>query len=213
MSQSEGDARDYQIAWRDLAKTTPVDAVRELLLPVPWLAGSLILADWQLYPLALPLSFVFFLTGLRIVHGAFHYTLGLPRRATDFVMFTFSLAMLGSMHAVQWNHLRHHRHCLAEDDIEAMGARCSAWEALLLGPRFPIRLHRAALADARPAQRRWIAAELGGNLAIGALALGALSPGALSFHLLAMAAGQCLTAFFAVWTVHHGRSRTGPLGR
>ena len=113
MSQSEGDARDYQIAWRDLAKTTPVDAVRELLLPIPWLAGSLILADWQLYPLALALSFVFFLTGLRIVHGAFHYTLGLPRRATDLVMFCCSLAMLGSMHAVQWNHLRHHRHCLA----------------------------------------------------------------------------------------------------
>jgi len=39
------------------------------------------------------------------VHGAFHYTLGLPRRATDCVMFAFSLAMLGSMHAVQWNHL------------------------------------------------------------------------------------------------------------
>src|SRR5438128_12331073 len=197
MSQSDGEAQEYPIAWRDLAKTTPVDAFRELLLPVPWLAGSLILAEWPLYPLALALSFVFFLTGLRIVHGAFHYTLGLPRRATDLLMFCFSLAMLGSMHAVQWNHLRHHRHCLAEDDIEAMGARCSAWEALLLGPRFPIRLHRAALSGARPRQRRWIAAELGGNLAIGALAFGMLSPGALSFHLLAMAAGQCLTAFFA----------------
>ena len=206
-------SRPYPIEWRDLAAATPADAIRELLLPAPWLFGSLILAAQELYPLALTASFVFFLTGLRVVHGAFHYSLGLPRRATDFVMFTFSLAMLGSMHAVQWNHLRHHRHCLAEDDIEAMGARCSAWEALLLGPRFPIRLHRAALAGARPAQRRWIAAELGGNLAIGALALGALSPGALSFHLLAMAAGQCLTAFFAVWTVHHGCSRTGPLAR
>ena len=28
-----------------------------------------------------------------------------------------------------------------------------------------------------------------------------------------MAAGQCVTAFFAVWTVHHGCSRTGPLAR
>ena len=192
MSQSEGDARDYQIAWRDLAKTTPVDAVRELLLPMPWLAGSLILADWQLYPLALPLSFVFFLTGLRIVHGAFHYTLGLPRRATDLVMFCCSLAMLGSMHAVQWNHLRHHRHCLAEDDIEAMGARCSASGALLLGPRFPLRLHRAALAGARRAQRGWIIAELGGNVAVAGLMFGVLAPGPLQFHLLAMACGQCL---------------------
>ena len=213
MSQSEGDARDYQIAWRDLAKTTPVDAVRELLLPMPWLAGSLILADWQLYPVALALSFVFFLTGLRIVHGAFHYTLGLPRRATDLLMFCFSLAMLGSMHAVQWNHLRHHRHCLAEDDIEAMGARRSAWGALLLGPRFPILLHRAALAGANGAKRRWISAELGGNLAVAALVFGVLSSEILSYHLLAMGVGQCMTAFFAVWTVHHGCQRAGTLAR
>src|SRR5207248_10293953 len=93
------------VQWRDLATTTPADAIRELLLPIPWLAGSLILADLDLYPPALIASFVFFLTGLRVVHGAFHYTLGLPRRATDCVMFAFSLVMLGSMHAVQWNHL------------------------------------------------------------------------------------------------------------
>src|SRR5439155_18466156 len=206
-------SRPYPIEWRDLAATTPADAIRELLLPAPWLFGSLILAAQELYPLALTASFVFFLTGLRVVHGAFHYSLGLPRRATDFVMFTFSLAMLGSMHAVQWNHLRHHRHCLAEDDIEAMGARRSAWGALLLGPRFPIRLHRAALAGAHTTKRRWIAAELGGNLAVAVLVFGMLSPGVLGYHLLAMMAGQCMTAFFAVWTVHHGCSRAGPLAR
>jgi fatty acid desaturase len=128
-------------------------------------------------------------------------------------MFGFSLAMLGSMHAVQWNHLRHHRHCLAEDDIEAMGARRSAWGALLLGPRFPIRLHRAALAGAHVAKRRWMAAELGGNLAVAVLVFGTLSPGVLGYQLLAMMAGQCMTAFFAVWTVHHGCSRAGPLAR
>src|SRR5438128_6937583 len=197
MSQSDGEAQEYPIAWRDLAKTTPVDAFRELLLPVPWLAGSLILAEWPLYPLALALSFVFFLTGLRIVHGAFHYTLGLPRRATDLLMFCFSLAMLGSMHAVQWNHLRHHRHCLAEDDIEAMGARCSALGALLLGPRFPLQLHRAALAGARGARRGWMIAELGGNIAVVALVFAMTAPAPLGYHLLAMACGQCLTAFFA----------------
>ena len=206
-------SRSYQIDWRDLAATTPSDAVRELLLPLPWLVGSLILAEYRLYPLALIASFVFFLTGLRVVHGAFHYTLGLPRRATDIVTFVFSLAMLGSMHAVQWNHLRHHRHCLAEDDIEAMGARRSAWGALLLGPRFPIRLHRAALAGAHAVKRRWMAAELGGNLAVAVLVFGMLSPEVLGYHLLAMMAGQCMTAFFAVWTVHHGCSRAGPLAR
>jgi len=62
--------RSYQIDWRDLAATTAWDAVRELLLPLPWLIGSLILAEQRLYPLALIASFVFFLTGLRVVHAA-----------------------------------------------------------------------------------------------------------------------------------------------
>ena len=64
--------RSYRIAWRDLAATTPWDAVRELLLPIPWLVGSLILAESRLYLLALIASFLFFLTGLRVAHGAFH---------------------------------------------------------------------------------------------------------------------------------------------
>ena len=55
--------------------------------------------------------------------------------------------------------------------------------------------------------------ELGGNLAVAVLVFGILSPGALEYHLLAMMAGQCMTAFFAVWTVHHGCSRAGPPAR
>lgn len=88
------------------------------------------------YPLALIASFMFFLAGLRQVHSAFHYSLGLPRWMSDWVMFAHSVLMLGSMHAVQINHLRHHQHCMADDDVEAMGARLSARGALLLGPRY-----------------------------------------------------------------------------
>ena len=192
-----------QVAWRDLVALGPAEVARELLLPLPWLAGSLAAAGCGLYPLALALSFVFFLAGLRIVHGACHYAIGLPRRASEIVLFVLSLAMLGSMHAVQWNHLRHHRRCLADDDIEAMGARCSAWGAVLLGPIFPIRLHRAALAGVGSRGRRWILAELAGNLAFIGLAFGVFPDQILVYHLSAMAIGQCLTAFFAVWTVHH----------
>lgn len=121
--------------------------------------------------------------------------------------------MLGSMHAVRWNHLRHHRHCLRDDDIEAMGARRSAWGAIRLGPIFPLRLHKAALAGAAPREWRWIAAELTGNLAVVALVAVVLPHPALVYHLLAMAAGQCLTAFFAVWTVHHDCARAYPPAR
>src|SRR5712691_3565437 len=94
-----------QVTWRDLVALTPAEVVRELVLPVPWLAVSLAAAAAGLYPLALAFSFVFFLAGLRIVHGACHYALGLSRRATEFVLFVLSLLMLGSMHAVRWNHL------------------------------------------------------------------------------------------------------------
>src|SRR5712691_258582 len=109
-----------QVTWRDLVALTPVEVARELVLPVPWLAASLAAAEYGLYALALAFSFIFFLAGLRIVHGACHYAIGLSRRASDIVLFVLSLVMLGSMHTVQWNHLRHHRRCMAADDIEAM---------------------------------------------------------------------------------------------
>src|SRR5260221_1106943 len=127
-----------QVAWRALIALTPAEVMRELVLPVPWLAASLAAAACGLYPFALVFSFVFFLAGLRIVHGACHYALGLSRRATEIVLFVLSLLMLGSMHSVRWNHLRHHRRCLATDDIEALGARGAAWQAILSGPCFSV---------------------------------------------------------------------------
>src|SRR5712691_9904378 len=202
-----------QVTWRDLVALTPAEVARELVLPVPWLAASLAAAACGLYPLALAFSFVFFLAGLRVVHGACHYAIGLSRPASEIVLFTLSLVMLGSMHAVQWNHLRHHRRCLGTDDIEAMGARGSAWRAIMLGPLFPVRLHRAALAGARSRERRWIVAELTGNIAVVGLVAGVLSDPILVYHLSAMAIGQCLTAFFAVWTVHHDCTDAVPPAR
>ena len=100
------------------------------------------------------------------------------------------------MHAVQWNYLRHHRDCLGHDDVEAMGARRSALGAILLGPRFPLRLHRAALAGASGARRKWIVTELAANGVWLALLPGAIPCGALRYHVAAMAIGQCLTAPF-----------------
>jgi len=192
------------IAWRDLTALTPRDVALELALPAPWLAASLVLADQGWFVAALPFSFVFFLTGLRIVHNAYHYALGLSRRRTEYVMAAFSVLMLGSMHAIQWNHLRHHQHCLKDGDIEGMSARLPAWRALAIGPWFPLRLHAKALREAPPRLRRWVMAELGLNAAWIALAFLVLDAVALRYQIGAMAIGQCLTAFFAVWTVHHG---------
>ena len=207
------DPRIRSIAWRDLTHLTWPEVARELSLPAPWLALSLALAARGSYVPAMAASFVFFLTGLRQVHNAFHLTLGVSRRASQAVMFVLSVLMLGSMHAVRFNHLRHHRHCMGDDDVEAMGARLSAWNAILTGPLFPLRMHLKALREANPHQLRWIRAELAANAAWIALVFGVLGVPALEYHVVAMAVGQCLASFFCVWTVHHDCDRSEVLAR
>lgn len=197
------DPRLRAVPWSDLLSLRRHEIAHELTLSLPWLLASLAAAQWRLYPLALLASFMFFLTGLRQVHSAYHYALGVPRAATEWFMLALSVLMLGSMHAIQVNHLRHHRYCLGEKDIEAMSARLSAWRAVLLGPWFPLRLHHAALQVSSPRQRRWIGVELFANAVWIALVFAVFENRALEYHVIAMALAQCLTAFFAVWTVHH----------
>jgi fatty acid desaturase len=117
------------------------------------------------------------------------------------------------MHAVQINHLQHHKHCMDDEDVEAMSARMSAAEAILFGPIFPVMLHRNALKLARPRQKRWVYAELLLNLVWVTIVFAALNISALRYHVMAMALGQCLTAFFAVWTVHHDCDRSHYIAR
>lgn len=191
------------VPWRDLLHLNRWEIFVELTLSLPWLIGSWLAAALEYYSAALFCSFMFFLTGLRQVHNAYHYALGLSRPLTEWVMFIQSLLMLGSMHAVKVNHLRHHRYCMKEEDVEAMSARLPGWKAILIGPWFPLRLHHKALQVANPTQRRWILGELQANLLWLWLVLAVLDVSWLKYHVAAMALGQCLTAFFAVWTVHH----------
>lgn len=207
------EARLHTVEWRDLLRHRDLEVVHELSLSLPWLAGSCVAAMHEQYLFALAASFMFFLTGLRQVHNAYHYALGISRNATEWVMFVLSILMLGSMHAVQVNHLRHHRYCMTDDDIEALSARMPGWQALLVGPLFPVRLHLKALEVARSDQRRWIWAELAANLAFLLAVFFVLEVRWLQYHVIAMLCGQCLTAFFAVWTVHHGCDPKGVIAR
>jgi fatty acid desaturase len=207
------DPRVRSVPWRDLLPLSRLEVVKELSLALPWLALSLFLADRGWYVPALAASFVFFLTGLRQVHNAYHYALGIPRLLTEWVMFVQSILMLGSMHVVQLHHLRHHKHCMDDEDLEAMSARLSALGALLVGPLFPLLLHGKAFRLASPRQLRWIVAELLANAAWLVLVFAVLDVPVLRYHVLAMALGQCLTAFFAVWTVHHGCDRSHHIAR
>jgi fatty acid desaturase len=189
------DPRVRSLQWKDLTLLSSTEIVKELLLSLPWLLFSLWLASTGWFALALVPSFMFFLVGLRQVHNAYHYALGLSRRGCDWVMFALSMLMLGSMHAVQINHLHHHRHCLGEEDVEGASARMPAWKAIAIGPLFPIRLHVNALKKARGASFRWILAELMATAAVITTAI--FVPSAwLRYHVAAMAVGQCLTSFF-----------------
>jgi fatty acid desaturase len=201
-----------KIEWRDLLELSPAEKAWELVLSLPWLAASLVCYQTGWIVPGMFCSFYFFLTGLRQSHGAQHYSLGVARRVQDGVLFALSVLMLSSMHAVQASHLQHHRHCLDEDDDEGAAALLPWWKALLTGPLFPLRLHRRAWTLAAPAKRRWIAAEVAGIFGVIGAALAVDLP-ALRWHVAIMLLGECLTGFFAVWTVHHDCEPDGLFAR
>ncbi len=200
------DPRLREIVWNDLTALTSRERLADLVMPAPWLAGSLVAAYLGWFAFALVLSFFFFLAGLRQVHDAYHHNLGLERRANALLLAVLSALMLGSMHAVRITHLHHHKHCLEEEDVEASSARLRWWQALVLGPLFPIRLHMAAIRLGRKRDKQWIAIELAVTLGSVCTAI-AIDSRVLRYHVIAMALGQCGTAFFAVWTVHHDCER------
>lgn len=199
--------------WRDLVPVTRLEILWELILPAMWLSASLVMAEYGYYLAALSLSFMFFLTGLRLVHNAFHSALGFSRGATEAVLWVMSMVMLGSLHAVRFNHIRHHHLRVADGDVEGQSAEMSAWGALLFGPIFPILLHVTALRYGDQKLRAMVIAELGINAFWVALVFRVFDSQTLRYHVFAMAAGQCFTAFFAVWTVHHHCDRTHYIAR
>ena len=182
------DPRLRNVAWRDLVPVTAFEAVAEMLLPAVWLAASLTAVRFGWFAAALGLSFLFFLTGLRIVHNAFHRALGLPRWMNEMVLWVMSLIMLGSMHAVRFNHLRHHRLMLGEEDVEGRSAAMPAWRALLFGPAFTVLLHSTALTHGTRRLRIAVASEVLMTAAWIAWVFGYSDSGVLRYHMTAMAA-------------------------
>jgi fatty acid desaturase len=190
------------IAWRDLTALRPLEQVRELLLPLPFLLAARAAFELRVPLLPWLASAYFFLAGLRLVHDAFHDNLALPRRAGHALLLGLSGVMLGSMHAVRLTHLQHHRDCLGPDDVEGQTARRSAVHAIGAGLLFPFRLHGAAWRRASTSDRRWIAAELLLTVALLGVAAAGVSTH-VTHHVALMVIAQALTGFFAVWTVHH----------
>lgn len=190
------------ITWRDLVAMRRIDGLIECLHPLPWLAISWTLAAHRLYPLALPCSFMFFLTALRLNHEAIHGHLGFTPRGHRLVMHWLSALMLGSNNAVAFNHLQHHRHNGTPADVEGKCGRMRWWQVLAYGPLFPIEMHADAWARGGAALRRYMLVDGASNLAIGGVAT-ALGGPVLIYHLIAVMIAQSMTAFFAVWITHH----------
>ena len=197
-----------RLEWRDLVPMRRGEGIAECLHPVPWLAASAVLAAHELWVLALPCSFMFFLTALRLNHEAIHGHLGFGTRGHRLVMHGLSALMLGSNNAVAFNHLQHHRHNGTPVDIEGKAGRMSGWRVLLYGPAFPIEMHIDAWRRGGAAlRRRMLIDGVANGLILGTTATTGST--ILLYHVAVMVAAQCLTAFFAVWITHHDTEHDG----
>ena len=110
--------------------------------------------------------------------------------------------MMVSIHAVRFNHLRHHKYCLSDEDYEGKSAGMTWYGAILYGPVHMFLIHKATLQLGNAKDRRNVIFELSSIAVLVALVL-YFQIHFLIYHILVMIAGEFLMAFFAVWTVHH----------
>lgn len=197
------------LVWRDLVACRPDEVVRELCLPLPWLVLALWAGQSGHPVVAILATFVLFMTGLRVTYNAFHRTLGLPARANDAVMFVLSVLLGGSMHAIEVNHLHHHRHCLAADDVEGRVAYLRFWQALLHSPTYPLLIHREALRRGSHRQKRWIIAELTAVALLQAGVWCVFDSDTLKLMSLVLLAANASAAMVGIWAVHQACDHAG----
>lgn len=200
------------IPWADLTVLPRYQVLIELAHPLPWLVLSLTLYASPLWPLGALASFMLFLCCLRLNHEAIHNNLGTGRWVDHLVMHGLSAVMLGSNHADAFCHLRHHKDMMGPEDHEGAAAKMGFWRVLAYGPWFPVSLNLAAL---RKGHRQWRRRIIVDWLCVAVFLAFCYWVDAvwLWFHVGAMAIGQCLTAFFAVWITHHHTEGKGLAGR
>src|ERR1044072_99834 len=134
-----------KVEWRDLKSLSIKEMLIENNLTIPWFVISLTLAYFGYYIFALPFSAFFFLTGLRQVHNGFHNSLGTNKFLTWLSLYINSVLMMVSIHAVKFNHIRHHKYCLSEEDYEGKSAGMSWYGAILYGPVHMFLIHKKTL--------------------------------------------------------------------
>lgn len=190
-----------RVEWQDLRKLTNMEKVIENSIAIPWLMAAFAFSYFEYYLLAIPAYAFFFLAGLRTVHNGFHNVLGVNRFLTELTLYIYSVLMLTSIHAVKFNHMRHHQYCLSEDDYEGKAARMTWYGSILYGPIHYVQIHWVTLKKGSRNMRISVVVEL---LLIISLIVTAIFTGSqfLWFHIGFMVFSELMMAFFAVWVVH-----------
>ncbi|WP_196889810.1 fatty acid desaturase family protein [Aureivirga sp. CE67] len=201
-----------KVEWKDLKTLSIKELLIENNLTIPWFIISMILAYKGLYLIALPFSGFFFLAGLRQVHNGFHNSLGTNKFLTWFTLFSNSILMMTSIHAVKFNHLRHHKYCLTEKDQEGKAAHMSWYGAILYGPIHMFKIHQITWKLGNKKYKQNMALEVASILLVTSIIF-YFNIEWLQYHILVMIIGEFLMAFFAVWTVHHDTSENPELAR
>ncbi len=201
-----------KVQWKDLKQLSVIEMLIENNLTIPWLLASWALAYYGYYIAALPFSAFFFLTGLRQVHNGFHQSLGTNKFLTWLSLYLNSILMMTSIHAVKFNHIRHHKYCLSEEDYEGKSAGMSWYGAILYGPVHMFLIHKVTLQRGNRNYVRNVLLEL---LSIALVAFGVFyfQVHFLMYHVIVMVFGEFLMAFFAVWTVHHDTEHNPAMAR
>lgn len=190
-----------QVNCLHLIKLNFFEKLIENLLPLPWLAASLLLAYYELYLPAISFSAFFFLTALRQSHNAFHNSLGSGRFVNRLIIFTNSILMIVSISAVKFNHLRRHRNCLQKDDYEGRAASMSWYGSLLYGPVHTFLIHRVTFQKGSFRYKAAMLCELTA-ISVAVSTVLYLEIDFLIYHIMVMVPGEFMMPFFAVWAVH-----------
>lgn len=201
-----------KVQWKDLKHLSVKEMLIENNLTIPWFLLSVTLAYFGYYIIALPFSAFFFLTALRQVHNGFHNSLGTNKFLTWFTLFSNSVLMMASIHAVKFNHIRHHKYCLAEEDYEGKSAGMTWYGAILYGPIHMFLIHKKTLELGNRKYKRNVLIELAA-IAVFASLVFYFQIHFLMYHIIVMLIGEFLMAFFAVWTVHHDTEEHPELAR
>tara|TARA_B110000211_G_C14034191_1_gene533661 strand:- start:208 stop:924 length:717 start_codon:yes stop_codon:yes gene_type:complete len=181
-------------------------------LTIPWFLISIGLAYLGYYWAALPFSGFFFLTGLRQVHNGFHNSLGTNKFLTWLSLYINSILMVSSIHAIKFNHIRHHKFCLSDEDYEGKSAGMTWYGAILYGPVHMFLIHKVTLQIGNKKYVKNVLFELA-SIAIVLSAIFYYQIDFLIYHVIIMIIGEFLMAFFAVWTVHHHTEDNDGLAR